>query len=106
MGTFKHNVQGVRVLTALENINNRFNGLNLSYEVLEWILKHTDYDTNDAKKIIDSQCHDKIHIDSRVNTFLSGNIVRVADEIAQIGSDFEDAIKAKILYIEDLINIL
>lgn len=106
MGTFKHNIQGVRVLTELENINNKFNGLNLTYEILEGILKHTDYDINDAKKIIDSQYHDKIHIDSSVNKYLSGKIVRVADEIAQIGSDFEDAIKAKTLCLEDLFSIL
>lgn len=106
MGTFKHNIQAVRVLTELENISNKFYGLNLPYEILEGILKHTEYDINDAKSIIDIKYHDNIHINNTINTYLSGKIVKIADEIAQRGSDFEDAIKAHTLQLDDLFEIL
>jgi len=38
---FKHNWQGIRVLTYLENISDKFSGLNLTYNTLWGILNHT-----------------------------------------------------------------
>jgi dGTPase len=44
---FKHNWQGIRVLTYLEKISDKFSGLNLTYSTLWGIINHTG---TDAKK--------------------------------------------------------
>ena len=75
---FKHNVQSLRVVDALER---EMEGLNLTGEVREGILKHTG---------------------EEVPSTLEGQIVRIADRIAYINHDIEDAITAGILTQEKL----
>lgn len=125
MGGFKHNIQSVRVLTHIEENSLNYDGLNISYRVLEGILKHSKYSKNDVIKIldkdivkhlnisvgIDSNCTDQENLSDYdnikyMNTYLSGKIVNLADEIAQRGSDIEDAVKSKKVRIKELINIL
>ena len=75
---FKHNEQSLRVV---EKLANKFNGLNLTYEVRDAILHHTG--------------------DTPAKT-LEGKIVKFADRIAYINHDIDDAIRAKILKFGDL----
>ncbi len=75
---FRHNEQSVRVCTDLEKNGN---GLNLTYEVLDGILCHTG----------------KKHADT-----LEGQIVRIADKIAYINHDIDDAIRGGIIKESDL----
>lgn len=74
---FLHNEQSLRVVDFLE----REGGLNLSYEVRDGILNHTGK--------------------NKPNT-LEANIVRIADRIAYINHDIDDAIRGKLLNTEDL----
>lgn len=76
---FKHNVQSVRTVEKLEN---KGKGLNLTVEVRDGILKHSD------------SCESPIT--------LEGKVVRLADKIAYINHDIEDAIRAKVLTEEEL----
>ncbi|MHB1382870.1 MAG: dGTP triphosphohydrolase, partial [Bellilinea sp.] len=49
-GGFEHNKQSFRIVTELERRYPDFPGLNLSWEVLEGIVKHeTEYDRSDAR---------------------------------------------------------
>ena len=77
-GGFRHNEQSLRVVDRLEKGGE---GLNLCYEVRRGILCHTGPD--------------------RAET-LEGQIVRVADKIAYINHDIDDAIRAGILREADL----
>ena len=77
-GGFRHNEQSLRVVERLEK---NFEGLNLTREVREAILRHT----GDAP-----------------SKTLEGKIVRIADRIAYINHDIDDAIRAKILSPENL----
>lgn len=77
---FKHNEQGLRVVDCLENTEFR-KGLNLTYEVRDGILKHTG---------------------SKEPETLEGSIVKIADRIAYINHDIDDAIRANIIKKEDL----
>jgi len=77
---FKHNVQSLKIVDYLEHSNDR-KGLNLTYEVRDGILNHTG--------------------DNKPET-LEGNIVRIADRIAYINHDIDDAIRANIIKVEDL----
>ena len=77
-GGFKHNEQSLRVVEKLEK---NFEGLNLTCEVRDAILCHTG--------------------DTPAKT-LEGKLVRLADRIAYINHDIDDAIRAKILSFEQL----
>ncbi|MFI3249948.1 MAG: deoxyguanosinetriphosphate triphosphohydrolase [Eubacteriales bacterium] len=75
---FRHNVQSLRVVSKLENHGD---GLNLCYEVENGILCHTGSTKADT---------------------LEGRIVAIADRIAYINHDIEDALRADILSPIDL----
>ncbi len=74
---FKHYEQGVRVVKLIEN-NGK--GLNLTYEVRDGILKHTNQFAETKE----------------------GIVVRFADVIAYLNHDIDDAIRADILTEEDI----
>ena len=77
-GGFKHNQQSLRVVEKLE-LDGR--GLNLTHEVKNGILCHT------GEVLADT---------------LEGNIIRIADRIAYINHDVDDAIRAGILRETDI----
>ena len=85
---FRHNEQSIKVVDYLEHSENR-TGLNLTYEVKNGILNHTGK--------------------GRPET-LEGNVVRIADRIAYINHDIDDAIRGNIIKNSDIpmdcINIL
>ena len=92
-GGFEHNFQSYRLVTELEERYPNFEGLNLSYEVLEGILKHsTDYDT--PKEIKDFK-------DIGYPT-LEAQVVNCADEIAFMNHDLDDGLHWGMLSIESL----
>jgi dGTPase len=73
-GEFEHNQQSVRMVEVLERDGK---GLNLSLEVLDGILNHTG--------------------ETPQPFTLEGQIVKVADRIAYVNHDIDDAIRAGIL---------
>ncbi|MDE6691455.1 MAG: deoxyguanosinetriphosphate triphosphohydrolase [Clostridia bacterium] len=75
---FKHNEQSVRVVEVLEKDGQ---GLNLTYEVRDGILNHK----KELKPLT-----------------LEGKCVNIADRIAYINHDLNDAIRAGILTVEDV----
>lgn len=77
-GGFQHNAQSLRVVNRLENDGE---GLNLTYEVRRGILCHTGPD--------------------RAET-LEGQILRLADKIAYINHDIDDAMRGRIIFPTDL----
>ena len=77
-GGFRHNEQSLRVVDRLEKGGE---GLNLCYEVRRGILCHTGHD--------------------RAET-LEGQIVRLADKIAYINHDIDDAMRGGIIYPMDI----
>ncbi len=86
-GGFDHNKQSFRIVTKLEHRYPDFPGLNLSWEVLEGIVKHeSEYDVSDAKDF---------------NPDLRGNIetqiANVADELAYTAHDLDDGLRSKMI---------
>jgi len=87
-GAFKHNYQSLRVVDFLER-RYALPGLNLTDQVREGILKHTSWRVgfefplpDPAGLFSDQPCH------------LEGQVVAVADEIAQQTHDLEDGLRA------------
>lgn len=114
---FKHNLQGVRVLSYLEECYTDFDGLDLSYQVLEGVLKHTGgnfkvcSECNNCKnkcfnisEYLLNGDYNKLYLDYKAPTTLEGQIVKVADEIAQRGHDIDDALSSKHIDIDELIE--
>ena len=86
-GGFYHNKQSLRIVTNLENRYPEFPGLNLSWEVLEGIVKHeTEYDRSDA--------HD-FNPDVRGN--MEAQIANVADELAYTAHDLDDGLRSGLI---------
>ncbi len=87
MGNFLHNEQSVRIVDLLEKRCEDYDGLNLTYEVREGILKHNK---------------DKCEIYSSLNpnkvcSTLEGQVVGLVDTIAYICHDLQDAIKSGLI---------
>jgi len=87
-GGFKHNVQSLRVVDVLENDRR---GLNLTWEVRNGIIKHSKgYGAilpGDRAQLADT---------------LEGQVVRVADIMAYVNHDMDDALRAGMIRESDL----
>ncbi len=91
-GGFDHNLQSLRIVEKLEKRFPDFDGLNLSWEVREGIMKHeTEYDC--PATLADTLC--------RRGT-LECQIVNAADEIAYITSDLDDGLRSGLLLPQQL----
>ncbi len=86
-GGFDHQRQTYRILTEIEHRYPDHPGLNLTYEVLEGVVKHdTDYDVVDASAY---------HPEERGT--LECQLSNLADEIAYNTSDLDDGLRSGIL---------
>ncbi|HHY58607.1 MAG TPA: deoxyguanosinetriphosphate triphosphohydrolase [Chloroflexi bacterium] len=91
-GGFDHQRQTYRILTELEHRYPDHPGLNLTYEVLEGVVKHdTDYDVVDARDY---------HPEERGT--LECQLSNLADEIAYNTSDLDDGLRSGILNAEQI----
>jgi dGTPase len=87
-GGFKHYTHSLRVVDSLENDGK---GLNLTYEVRDGIVRHSK-GTGD---IIPKD-------PARLAATLEGQVVRLADIIAYVNHDLDDALRARIIQESDL----
>jgi dGTPase len=115
IGCFCHNAQSVRLLMEIEK---KGRGLNLTLQVLDGILCHNgelisqDYRPKTSKTWEEfqndySECFKNYDYKDRlVPMTLEGCVVRLADFIAYIGRDIEDAIRLKVIKFNDIPNEL
>lgn len=125
---FKHNWQGVRVVSDLEQLDRKYFGLNLTDYTIWGILNHSNKeykfcsrrnDQNICRLLINNcKCNSKLDNDLSVkfyNRYISlfyenswtieALVVSQADEIAQRHHDIEDGIEEKIINISELIDM-
>ncbi len=110
-GGFKHNYQSVRVLTTLEEKYIGYSGLDVSLQVLEGVLKHTKLVNASIEEFIDSKYIQDLHLELEEDgepfaSTLEGQVVAIADEIAQRGHDIDDAISSGLITAEELLEAL
>jgi len=97
-GGFEHNRQSLRIVETLEQRYPEFDGLNLSWEVREGIIKHSsDYDRAGSEAI---QAYDP-----QSRPTLEAQIIDLADEIAYNNHDIDDGLKAGYVRLEDLAQV-
>jgi dGTPase len=90
-GGFEHNLQSLRVVDTLEQRYGAFDGLNLTFETREGILKHCS--PNNAKKLGDIG---QRFID-RKQPALEAQLANLADEIAYNNHDIDDGLRSGLL---------
>jgi len=105
-GGFDHNLQTLRIVMFLENKYLKFQGLNLTVETLDGLLKHNGpfYNFNKLDSIIGLKKF-KNKIKFKNNTSLEAQIANISDDIAYNNHDIQDGIKAKLFTLNDLIEI-
>jgi len=108
-GGFDHNVQTLKIITKLEKRYPDFDGLNLSWETLEGILKHNGpIKSYKLKSPIGFFISDYIKDhDLEVSTFpsLEAQIASLSDDIAYNNHDIDDGYRAGKFEIKDLCEI-
>ena len=105
-GGFNHNIQTIRIVTILENRYYNFNGLNLTFETLDGLVKHNGpiKDLNKLNEILGKNFF-KNEIDFSTNTSLEAQIASISDDIAYNSHDLEDGLKSNLFKLNDLENI-
>ncbi len=94
-GGFNHNKHSFRIVTELEKRYPEFDGLNLTWEVLEGMIKHeTEYDVSDAAEF-----------DPNLRGHLEAQIANAADELAYTAHDLDDGLRSGMITPEDLSGI-
>ncbi len=103
-GGFDHNDQTLRVITNIEKRHPFFNGLNLTWESLEGIVKHNGiilkelpYHLEKYNKLQDLKLKNQPHLESQ--------IASISDDIAYNNHDIEDAIRANLINVGQLLEI-
>ena len=91
-GGFEHNGQALRIVTYLEERFPGFRGLNLSWEVLEGIAKHSTSDDG----------YQSAEYDPGRQPTVEGQICSFADEIAYNSHDLDDGLRSGRLDAEQL----
>jgi dGTPase len=93
-GGFEHNLQSLRVVDELEERYPGFNGLNLSWEVREGIIKHSSPYDRPANLIAE-------YLPGVVPT-IEAQIINFADEIAYNNHDIDDGLKSGYITLQQL----
>jgi dGTPase len=104
-GGFDHNVQTFRVVTKLERRYPRFEGLNLTWETLEGVIKHNGPVVDKLERPSWSAVAEfDAQYDLRLGTWASAEaqVAALADDIAYNNHDVDDGVAAGIFSLDEL----
>ena len=108
---FNHNAQSVKIVTSLEQKYAAFDGLNLSWELLEGLTKHNGpiigehrnkelYDGTVPEVIAQYNALHNLDLDKFPSA--EAQIAANADDIAYNNHDIDDGLRAKLFNLEDI----
>lgn len=100
-GGFEHNLQSLRVVDELEERYPRYNGLNLTFETREGVLKHCS--RANAQRIEQAEPGGvaRRFLD-RTQPSLEAQLCNLADEIAYNAHDIDDGVRSGLITLEQL----
>ena len=101
IGGFDHNAHALRLVTKLEHRYANFDGLNLTWETLEGLVKHNGPITANIPAPIAS-FDARWPLDLSTWPGLEAQIAALADDIAYINHDIDDGLRAGLFRIADL----
>src|ERR1700731_1372298 len=113
---FDHNAQTLRVVTALERRYAEFDGLNLTWETLEGVVKHNGPLTDRSGAPIGRYRRRglphaiRVHAESQDLELWSwpsaeAQIAALADDIAYDAHDIDDGLRAELFTLDDLASV-
>ncbi|HRJ70049.1 MAG TPA: deoxyguanosinetriphosphate triphosphohydrolase, partial [Beijerinckiaceae bacterium] len=114
-GGFDHNAQALRIVTRLERRYAAFNGLNLTWETLEGLVKHNGPLLDSAGKPVKRYEENGVpgailEFDAvfplNLSTFagVEAQIAAIADDIAYNAHDIDDGLRAGLFDLESLVE--
>ncbi|MBB3177315.1 dGTPase [Variovorax sp. Sphag1AA] len=98
-GGFEHNLQSLRVVDELEQRYPRYDGLNLSFETREGILKHCSRANAERLEAAEPDGVARRFCD-RTQPSLEAQLCNLADEIAYNAHDIDDGVRSGLIDIE------
>lgn len=103
-GGFEHNLQSLRVVDVLEQRYPAFEGLNLSFETREGILKHCSMRV--ARHMETIEPHGVAHrFIVGLQPSLEAQLCNLADEIAYNAHDVDDGVRSGLITLEQLMAV-
>jgi len=109
-GGFDHNAHALRLVTKLEERYAEFDGLNLTWETLEGIVKHNGPLIGPLSKgeaLPQAISEFNTVFDLRLDTFASAEaqVAALADDIAYNNHDIDDGLRAGLFTVEELLPL-
>lgn len=98
-GGFEHNLQSLRVVDHLEEHYGAFDGLNLTFETREGILKHCSLTNARNLGELGQRFIDK------TQPSLEAQLTNLADEIAYNNHDIDDGLRSGLLNMEQMMEV-
>lgn len=99
-GGFDHNAQTIRIVTRLEQRYAAFDGLNLSWEMLEGLAKHNGPVSQPPFALADYARGHDLQLTSWPS--LEAQVAALADDIAYNSHDIDDGIRAGLITLDDM----
>ena len=100
-GGFEHNLQSLRVVDTLEERYPQFDGLNLSFETREGILKHCSRTNAEAIEALEPGGVARRFLD-RTQPSLEAQLCNLADAIAYNAHDIDDGVRSGLLSLDQM----
>jgi dGTPase len=105
-GGFSHNAHTLKIITKIETRFIEFEGLNLSWEMLEGVVKHNGPIADDSKMHRFIEEYNNQHdLDLKNFPSLESQISAISDDIAYNNHDIEDGLRANLFEAKDLLNL-
>jgi dGTPase len=112
-GGFDHNAQSLRIVTRLEGRYARFDGLNLSWESLEGLVKHNGPLVDTQGQGVGSyagravpgailEFDDQFPLDLSGHSGLEGQVAALSDDIAYNAHDLDDGVRAGLFSLDEI----
>jgi dGTPase len=115
-GGFDHNAQALRIVTELERRYADFDGLNLTWETLEGLVKHNGPLTNRADQPVARYvehgvpaailAYNKIHdLELWSQPSAEAQVAALSDDIAYDAHDIDDGLRAELFSLDDIATV-
>ena len=102
-GGFDHNAQSLRVVTLLESRYAGWDGLNLTWETLEGLVKHNGPLRDPPAYIADYNARHELDLHTHAGA--EAQVAAMADDIAYHSHDLDDGLRARLFTPDDLSHL-
>ena len=99
-GGFDHNAQSLKIVTLLESRYAGWDGLNLTWETLEGLVKHNGPLRHPTPYIADYDA--QYPLDLHTQPSAEAQVAAIADDVAYHSHDLDDGLRARLFAVDDL----